>query len=111
MVIRQPLLSPWLAPALAAHPRGRKRWGPTIAVGASIGVHVAVGVYVVTATFHPFNLAQPPGESPPINVRTITLEPPKPKPVQQTVASAPSNVHAPASPTPISVETLPAPLP
>jgi len=109
MVIRQPLPSPWLASAPAAHPRGRKRWGPTIAVGASIGVHIVIGAYIVTTTFHPFNLAQTP-ESPPINIRTITLEPPKPDPVRPNAASAPSNVHAPASPTPVIVDTLPAPL-
>ena len=114
MVIRQPLhrfLTPHgLLPPRdpTAHPHGRKRLGRTIAIGASVGVHVAIGAYIVTATFHPFNLAQPQEASPTINMQTITLEKQRPAPTPQPTAPAPSNVHAPATPTPVDVQPLPA---
>lgn len=101
MVIRQspPVFS--LGPSMA---KGR---GRVIAIGASIAIHAAIGVYLVSQAFHAFPLIQAEPPPPPIDMRTITLEKPRPVPVVTTASPAPSPVHSPAAPVVATVETAP----
>jgi periplasmic protein TonB len=104
MVIRQPLAAP--SPFLRRAPPPQLR-ATTLAVGASLAVHVAIGAYLINATFHPFNLPAP-SEPPAIDTRTLTLEPPKPLRPQEPLSPPRIQVHAPPDGAPRTVDTLPA---
>lgn len=102
MVIRQPLAAP---SPFESRVRPRRMRATTLAVGASIAVHLTIGAYVINGTFHPFNLP-PPAESPPIDMRTLTLE--APKPLQPATPAPPKiQLHAPPDGAPTAVDTLP----
>jgi protein TonB len=110
MVVGQVIPNP--SPVLGALPRvGAKRQSRalTIAVAASITTHVAVGFYLYKSSVQPSPFVVTQAETPPIQVRTVTLErpppPAPPKPIQPTA----SRLHAPAGPAPRNVEILSAP--
>jgi protein TonB len=90
------------APAGSLSTRGR-----SIAIAVSVGVHLLVGFYIVTATFHPFKLDSADTGSPPMDAETITLEPPKPAPAVPTQTHSQAPTHQAAAPVPRSVDTLP----
>jgi protein TonB len=86
----------------------RRDRAATLGIAASIGVHVAVGAALVTMTFHPFRLLEPP-EATPSFVTMTTLQPPKktprpPKPLPRQIA-----VHTARLDPPAGVETLKTP--
>jgi protein TonB len=105
MVIRQTLgvAGPFPIPVR----RGRDR-AASFGLIASIAVHVAIVGYLLSATFHPFQLAQP--ADPPAIASVLTLEPPParvpPKPIAPRVT-----IHAPRLPTPRTVDILPVHVP
>jgi len=106
MVIVQPLQPS--ARVLAGGPRGRRRnHGVTIAIVASVGVHVLIGAYLINARFDPSGLVRPIDESPPMNAQTIVLR--KRPPLAPATPTRPvqSIVHAPAKPVATTVESLP----
>jgi protein TonB len=78
----------------------------TLAVGASIAVHVAIAAYLINSTFHPFNLP-PPGDPPAMVVQDLTLPPPKPATPTKPLSPPRIQLHAPPAPTPETVDTLP----
>jgi protein TonB len=102
MVIRQPLAVP---PAYMRRTPSRLR-ATTLAVGASIAVHLAIGGYLINSTFHPFPLAEP-AEPPPIDMQNLTLEPPKPLKPANTLSPPKIPLHPAAGPPPATVDTLP----
>ena len=101
MVIRQPLAAP---PFMRRAPP-RRLPATTLAVGASITVHLAIGAYLINSTFHPFNLPTP-GEPPAMAVQDLTL-PPKPAPPAHPLSAPHLQPHTPAGPIPAKVDTLP----
>jgi protein TonB len=103
MVTVQPLdqVYSFVRPALA-----RRNRAVTTALGASIAVHVLIGAYLINSTFHPFNLPQPP-ESPTVDARTVVLEPPRPLSPTKPFSPPRLQLHAPASPVPDRIDTLP----
>lgn len=103
MVIRQPLAAP--PPFVSRAPRRRMR-ATTLAVGASLAVHFAIGVYLINSTFHPFNLPSP-ADPPAIDMRTLTLQPPKPVQPANPVSPPKIQLHAPPDGAPRIVDTLP----
>ena len=103
MVIRQPLVAP---PAFVRRTSPRRLRATTLAVGASIAVHLAIGGYLINSTFHPFKLAEP-AEPPAIDMQNLTLEPPKPPKPANPLAPPKIQLHPAAAPTPPTVDTLP----
>jgi len=103
MVIRQPLYG--FPAATAPRPVSRNR-DRTIAIGLSVAVHLMIGVYIVTATFHPFNLGEAEPGSPPIDAQTIIFNPPKPLPAPTIKTPVPTNTHD-AGPVVHTVDTVP----
>jgi protein TonB len=78
-----------------------------LALGGAAAGHIALIAWVVSQTFLPMNLTPTEQPSPPIDVQTITLEPPKPAPTDLPHAPA-SPVHTPATVPPTTVAHLPA---
>jgi protein TonB len=78
----------------------------TLAVGASIAVHLAIGTYLINGTFHPFSLPAP-AEPPAIDMRTLTLEQPKPAQPAKPLSPPRVQLHAPPDGAPRTVDTLP----
>ena len=76
------------------------------AIGLSLAVagHIALGAWIVSQTFHPFNLARPDTPSPPMDFQTLTLEPSHPAPPTSHTQS--SRVHTPAGPVTVNTERL-----
>jgi protein TonB len=103
MVIRQPLAAP---PSFVSRAPPRRLRATTLAVGASVAVHLAIGVYLIDSTFHPFSLPAP-AESPAIDMRTLTLEPPKPLQPAKPLSPPVIQLHAPPAGAPRTVDTLP----
>lgn len=103
MVIRQPLAasSPFMRRTAP-----RRLRATTLAVGASLAVHLAIGAYLINSTFHPFNLPSPP-DPPAIDTRNLTLEPPKPLTPAHPLSPPRMQLHPAAGPTPPTVDTLP----
>ena len=88
-------------------PNTRYSRGMFVGLGLAAAGHVALGVWIVSQTFQPFSLTQSEMPSPPMVFQTLTLEPPRP--VDKVPPhTAPSPVHAPATPTPRMLPTLPA---
>jgi protein TonB len=102
MVIRHILAAPSPVPGPA---RWTKPRATTLAVGTSLAVHLAIGAYLINAAFHPLNLPSP-SEPPAIDMRTLTLEPPKP---QKPLPPPTIRIHTPPTGAPRSADTLPAP--
>ena len=98
---------------LAAPPSFVGRKGPphrlranTLAVGASIAVHLAIGAYLINSTFHPFSLPAP-ADAPAMvlqNVNLLTPKPlrPAPKPEPRKI-----QLHAPSDRRPTTADPLP----
>jgi hypothetical protein len=84
----------------------RRGSGAAIAVGASVAVHVLIGAYLINSTFHPFNLPTP-DESPTIDGRTLTIEPPRPIEKIKPLAQPHTVVRASAGPVDQTADTLP----
>jgi protein TonB len=103
MVIRQPLDYPRSLTHGAAPRRNR---ATTIAVGASVAIHLLIGGYLINGAFHPFSLPEP-AESPTVNGQTITFERRPPAIPDKPLAPPRVQLHAPAGPIPDKVETLP----
>ena len=92
--------------------RRRLSTSTTVAIGLSVAVHAAIGVYLALAAF---DIIQPFVETPPDTTSTILDMPrDKPKPVVDTVkpiVTRPQtaiNIHDPLIDTPVTVDTLPA---
>src|SRR5258708_29751030 len=78
--------------------------GFAVGLGLAITGHLALGAWIVSQTFHPFNLSQVQPPTPPIDAQTLTLEkpaPPAPRPVL-------NRLHAPAGPVNGDTRRLPA---
>jgi periplasmic protein TonB len=73
---------------------GRSSPGRAVAIGLSVVVHAAIGVWLVSQTFHIVDLGQQPAPSPPVDVQTIRLPQTQPKP---TPTPTPSRAHSPTS--------------
>jgi periplasmic protein TonB len=80
--------------------------GFAIALGLAIAGHLALGAWIVSQTFHPFNLTQVQAPTPPIDAQTLTLERPKPAPPPPRPVS--NRVHAPARSVAVDTPRLPA---
>jgi protein TonB len=100
MVIRQ-AHSPFDPPVRKYSP------GLLLALVAAGAGHVALIAWVVSQTFLPLDLTTAESPSPPMDVQTVTLEPPKPAPPTPQRAVS-TQVHDPATTPPRAVETLPA---
>ena len=101
MVIRQP----FAAQPFTRRTAPRRLRATTLAVGASIAVHLAIGAYLINSTFHPFNLPAP-GEPPAMAVQDLTL-PPKPAAPAHPLTPPNIQLHTSTGPVPAKVETLP----
>jgi protein TonB len=82
--------------------------GFAIGLGLAITGHLALGAWIVSQTFHPFNLTQVQAPTPPIDVQTLTLERPQPAPPPPRPVT--NRVHAPAGPVVVDTPRLPAPV-
>ena len=84
----------------------RSNRGFAVGLGLAVAGHLALGAWIVSQTFHPFNLvtAEPP--SPPIDIQTLTLE--KPKPAPPIAHPQPNRVHAPPGRVTVETPRLPA---
>ena len=103
MVIRQPFLGFRTPASSSAQPRRRLSRASVIAITASIGVHLAVGAWLVQETFHPFPL--PTQESSrTMEASTLWLQPPEPAP---KIVPPRSVVHTPRTPAPPEVSSVP----
>lgn len=105
MVIRQPLAA---QPTFMRRTPPRRLRATTLAVGASIAVHLAIGGYLINSTFHPFKLAEP-AEPRAIDMQNLTLEPPKPLKPVNPLSPPKIQFHAAAVSPPATVNTLPVP--
>jgi protein TonB len=84
----------------------RSNRGFAVGLGLAVAGHLALGVWIVSQTFHPFNLAAPEAPSPPIDIQTVTLE--KPHPVPPTPHPLTNRLHAPPGPVAVDTPRLPA---
>jgi protein TonB len=101
MIARQTLAAagPFPIPA-----RPRRDRAASLGIVASIAVHLAIVGYLLNATFHPFQLAQP--ADPPAIIGTVTLDPTRPlAPPKPIVPRVP--IHAPRSRPPSAEDVLP----
>ncbi len=80
--------------------------GFAIGVGLAIAGHLALGAWIVSQTFHPFDLTQIQAPTPPIDAQTLTLERPRPAPPPPRPVS--NRVHAPDGPVVVDTPRLPA---
>ena len=103
MVIRQPAY----AFASSCPPGRTPSRAKTIAIGASIAVHLAIGAYVLTAVIRPMTLPPADTVDPPMTWQTVTLTPAKPLQPAKLIVTPPTRTHAPAIPTPTTVQTVP----
>jgi protein TonB len=110
MVIRQPLFG--FPPPLRSSdgaPRRRLSRASVIAITASLGVHVAIGAYLLEATFHPFALPSPEEPSRTIDAPIIRLlPPPTPAPKITPPRTAVHATQAPFTPLTPTVQIPPA---
>lgn len=102
MVIRQPAY----AFASSYEPRPTPSRAKTLAIGASIAVHVAIGAYVLTAAIQPMTLPPETAGDPPMTFRTVTL-PPKPLERAKAIITPPRASHATPIPVDRPVATVP----
>lgn len=102
MVIRQPAY----AFASSYRPARTPSRAKTIAVGASVAVHLAIGAYVLTAVIRPMALPATDTPDPPMTWQTVTLAPLQPLQPARPIATPPTRTHAPGAPTPQTVQTV-----
>jgi protein TonB len=103
MVIRQPLAAP---PPFARRAPPHRLRATTLAVGASIAVHLAIGAYLFNSTFHPFALPTS-AEPPAMVMQNLTLEPPKPLRPATPLAPPRVQLHPPPDGAPTTADTFP----
>jgi protein TonB len=77
-----------------------------MAVGASVAIHIAIVGYLVSVTFHPFNLGEP-ADAPPMKAWTVTLTPPRPIQPPRTPPTPHLVVHATNGIAPQTIDTVP----
>ena len=83
----------------------RRDRAASLGIVASIAVHLAIVGYLLSATFHPFQLAEP--ADPPAIISTVTLDPTRPvAPPKPIVPRVP--IHAPRLRPPSTEDVLPA---
>jgi periplasmic protein TonB len=87
MVIRQPINGAIFQSFAAEAPRRRMSRGMSIAIGASLIAHVAVGIYLYNAAFNVPAVAPP--DSDPITGKWLTLTPPDKSTVKPPPEKAP----------------------
>jgi protein TonB len=104
MIVRLPLGGLTPRPPTAT-PRRRLSRAQVVAVAASVAVHLAIGGYLLEATFRPFDLPAPNEASQTMDAPTIRLLPatPAPKMIPPRIA-----LHPPRGPIPLQTPTLPA---
>jgi protein TonB len=102
MVIQQPAFAfPFADVSPPGARRRRLSRATTIAIGASIAVHIGIGLYLLTWTFQQAQIATPPDR--PMIGTVITW--PKPRP-DRPITPPPTPVHRSISTTP-PIDTLP----
>lgn len=89
MVIRQPAY----AFSTSYQPRRTPNRAKTVAVGASVAVHLAIGAYVLTAVIQPMTLPTTETVDPPMTFQTVTL-PHKPLEPAKPIVTPPRITHA-----------------
>ena len=102
MVIRQPAF----AFASSYAPRPTPSRAKTLAIGASIAVHAAIGAYVLTAVIQPMALPPETTVDPPMTFQTVTL-PHKPLEHAKPITAPPRATHATAIPVDRPVAIVP----
>lgn len=106
MVIRQSAIAYPSSYRLSGTPIRTPRRATTIAICASVAVHLAIGAYVLTAVIRPMTLPTTDTPDPPMTWQTVTLAPVQPLQPAKPIMTPPTQTHAPATPTPITVETV-----
>jgi protein TonB len=106
MVIRQPLDIRSLGSWNTAKERRDKVSGRLAAIIFALGVHAVIGAYLITSTFHPFDLTAPFPPSVVMDVREIVIEKPT-VPRKTTAPARPSASHANPPPTIRTVNPTP----
>jgi len=111
MVIREPINGAVFHAIAGDTPRRKMSRGMSIAIGASIVAHVAVGIYLYNANFSVPKPVDPPADPPTvIEIQHPVKTPPQQQPVQKIdhpmihnppiVANLPTTQTLPADPTP-----------
>ncbi len=78
----------------------------SIAIGASIAVHLVVGAYVLTAVVRPTSSPQSDTSDPPMVVQRFNVPPKQPLPPTTPLRTPPTTAHAPSMVSPRTVAIL-----
>jgi len=87
--------------------------GRALAITVAVGIHAAIGAYLLSATFRPLDFGPPAVATPTIDAREIVLEPPKaapPRPTGRALAARPAE-RVPDLVRPVPIQVAPSPQP